>query len=61
MESGNNQQKISDEEYHVDVQVMLLCNIFGPFCASPLKRLKLSNRAVTIYSNTVIEQSQKVC
>jgi len=37
---------------------MLLCGIFGPFHIVILKRLKLSNRAVTVHLNTLIEQSE---
>ena len=39
-----------NEGDYVDIQVVL------PFCSVPLKRSKLSNRAVTIYYNTLIEQ-----
>ena len=52
--NGNNQRKRPDEGYHVNIRVrfysmMLLCNIVGPFRTVPLKRLKFSNRAVTVH------------
>ena len=52
--NGNDQWKMPDEGYHVNIRVrfystMLLCNIIGPFRTVPLKQSKLSNRAVTVH------------
>jgi len=51
--NGNNQWKISDEDYNAIIQIkfysmMLLGNIVEPFCSVSLKQSKLSNRTITM-------------
>ena len=56
METGNesNQQKMKDIKVRF-YSTMLLCNIVGLFHTVLLKWSKLSNRAVTKYSNGAVE------
>jgi len=61
--TGMTQWKMPDEGYDFIIQikfysVMLLGNVVGPFCTALLKQAKLSNRAVTIHQNTLIQQSR---